>query len=177
MSNSNIGTFDDAITAVLIHEYVTADDNGYVYLSGDVQDYAPGWVFLGSGVHRFAYRSPDGLVYKVPCKRDSRYFNAQEAEASAARILSQEDAPEGFGVPEVNIFYVEDVPVIVMPDYGDVGEYLDIDEQIAAERFYRNRDIHQGNIRRFGGMLIMIDLGFFKENAGGVSVAACSCCV
>lgn len=173
MSNSNIGTVEDALTAILIHLDYTETDGRYTYPNGTAVT-EPGWKYLGSGIHRYCYLAPSGLVYKVPATHtDKGCRSAQEAEAKAAEILSQEDAPEGFMVPEVNLIDVDGIPVVVMPDYGSEPCYLDYDEEITAERFFRNTDTHMGNMRRVGQALVMIDLGFFKPEKVYVGVGGC----
>jgi hypothetical protein len=167
MSNSNIGTQDEAEVALLVHIY-NYEGTGRI---------PEGWDYLGSGVHRFAYSSPSGYVYKVPANyMDRDCANANQAEATGAAVLSTQESDE-FGIPMTNLFYVEgDVPIVVMENCGDEPAYVEGDQKARARAFYRNTDTHGGNMRTYKGKIYMIDLGFFDPNKDIDSCACCSCC-
>ena len=165
MSNSNIGTLVEAEDAVITHLYH--------YEAGTL---SKGWTFLGSGIHRYAYLSPSGLVYKVPSSLTSRASRqANTSEAKGAAILAKVESDE-FAVPLTNVFHVEDdCPIVVMENCGEEMAYLDGDQLARAKRFFRNTDTHCGNMRIVNGKVVMIDLGFFVED-GGERCECCSCC-
>lgn len=159
------GSLDEAETAYLMNAYDRVLD---------------GWEYLGAGVHRSAYLSPSRVVYKVAHDGYSAR-QAQFAEMLAVRVLSTVPSPAGFGVPRADLVeVVPGIPVIAMEFIDGEGCYLDGDRQTTARSFYRNNDIHAGNIieRRSDGTIFMIDLGFFSEddNGGDSYDAQCSCC-
>lgn len=159
------GSLDEAETAYLMNAYDRVLD---------------GWEYLGSGIHRSAYLSPSKVVYKV-AHDGYRSRQAQYAEALAVEVLSKEVPPAGFGVPKADIVEViPGLPVIAMEYIDGDGAYLDGPQYTEACRFYRNSDIHAGNmmVRPSDGTIFMIDLGFFAEDfdAAEYDNPECTCC-
>lgn len=153
MSNSNIGTLDEAETAAIIHMVFSEQYEATVMPEG--------WTYLGAGVQRYVYEAPSGVVYKVPVSKMRN--DANYAEAQAAASLSPVPSDE-FGVPETNLFEIDNVPVIAMENCGNEAYELFGDKGDRAIAYFRNGDIHSGNVRWFKGKVYMIDLGFYRPD-------------
>lgn len=114
----------------------------------------PGWKYLGAGVDRTAWLSPSGVVYKVTHYSVIK-ANAQEWQAAAYFLANP--LPVGFGVPQMSKYDVEGFEVLA-------AEFIDGPEAWGDEfaaAYFGTTDTHSGNMRRRGGILYCIDLGFF----------------
>ncbi len=124
----------------------------------------PGWRYLGSGISRYAFLSPSGVVYKV-AKADF-YTSHNENEHKAAtgvRKLLKLNVPSAkrmrdyIAVPETRIFASG---VLAMEYLGDEEQH---DGGPAIKCFKHlgiGLDTHPGNLRRTpDGKVAMIDLG------------------
>jgi hypothetical protein len=154
-----LGTMDNAETAYLL--WRRARDDGY-YDGGNME----GWRFIGSGIHRHVWLGPDNLVYKVGDNE------ANSAEYRQARILTALGLPEGFAVPQMTSWQVEDRLIIAAEYLGDEAEYgtpeylafFNIVQNQNLTKVFRSKDFHGGNVRYYNGKVYAIDLGFGDDN-------------
>jgi uncharacterized short protein YbdD (DUF466 family) len=156
-----LGTMENAETAWLLYDRVYSTGN---YDGGGLE----GWDFIGSGVHRFAWLGPDNVVYKVGSNE------ANTSEYRQARILTVLGLPDGFGVPDMYVWSVEDRLIIAAEylggdadiEYGtpEYDDYIRIMEKHSLNKVFRSKDFHGGNIRYYNGKVYAIDLGFGDTN-------------
>lgn len=130
-----------------------------------------GWKYLGRGISREAYLSPEGVVYKI-IRRDEGGMGDcgdQNQEYQAFEVLSKIDHPI-FSVPKMAKFVIGRRIVLA-------AEYLGCEEDnrynftcpcdaeyMEAMKFFRTNDLHPGNVRSMANKVYAIDLGFFNPS-------------
>ncbi len=123
-----------------------------------------GFEFLGMGCSRIAYLK-DGLVYKIeyspihPDGMDRLYAN--ESEYDTWCMFQEKGLPFGWKVPDTDLIWVQDQPVIIMDHI--IGEFMESDEDWAlCDQFCEETgmvDIGADNaIRTADGSLYAIDI-------------------
>jgi hypothetical protein len=117
---------------------------------------------MGSGVDRIAYLAPDGVIYKVCHGYD---YDANLNEALGYAILSVLNHPK-YKVPLTEAHRVRESSgkyiYIIAQENMSHGEWTnEIYGSNEARSFYKNSDLHSGNVCKVDDAFYMIDLGFF----------------
>jgi hypothetical protein len=115
-----------------------------------------GWVKVGVGCSRHAYRSPTGVIYKVAYHNED---NVNEHETTS--IMRRRKMPEGWAVPQTALYKTKNGKVILaMQDCGtEMVELTDAEKDMVRKKF-GVYDPHGDNIRYFRGTYYCIDFGF-----------------
>lgn len=154
-----LGSLDNAETAYLLHAGLVFDRYGTPLNEYVVPE---GWVYLGRGISRIAYLGPDSVVYKV----GDNISNSTEMRQ--ARILDALGLPEGFGVPKMHGWNIEDKFIVAAEFMGSDEPFWEDYQHIVQgknpNRVFRSKDFHSGNLRFKDGVLYAIDLGFGNTN-------------
>ncbi len=139
-----------------------------------------GWSFLGSGMYRAAFRSPDGVCYKVEKNPGSGYGQTNEEEFdNYLNLVRSVTMPEGTRLPaytfyetgmregydgqmhKLGVSAMECIEGKTLSDMEDEGEEGPDDWAIIGKlnRACRLSDIHRGNVMYDGTDYVLVDIG------------------
>ena len=126
--------------------------------------FTEGWVYVGSGCYRSAYRGPDGLVYKVGTKNDN------EADARISQRMSKiKGKPRLFHFPDMHL--VGDVLVTEYVQHTNNNSLQPWEEERAWERVIKwarkhgvkIQDQYGDNTLWDGKRFVFVDLGNWND--------------
>lgn len=144
----------------------------------DIEESLPeGWMCLGQGMYRVAFRSPSGVCYKVEKDSESHYgqSNFEEYE-NYVRLLNvtmpehsrlpaytfyKMDAKEWHygGAKILGVSAMECIEGETLYDFGEPDEDMELMYKI--RRRCRLNDVHSGNVMKEyrTGDLVLVDIG------------------
>jgi len=153
-------------------------NGGYFY---DLEDAAPeGWEYLGEGMYRAAFRSPDGVCYKVEKNPRSGYGQTNYEEfVNYVEMALHVTMPEGSRLPAYTFYEVGEyagyggrayklgVSAMECVNGKTLSEMEEEDEEgpddygmmLRINRACRLSDIHSGNVMYDGTDYILVDIG------------------
>jgi hypothetical protein len=160
-----IGNAEDAR---LIREWVRGSDSLYGMPEVVEQGHAPeGWSYVGSGMCRSVWRSPEGVAYKV-C-HSAIHDSQQISEAANLQVAWTKEAPEGCRLPRFNSFDINDEIIVAMElikgrrlrdsHPNKRGHFYEVMRDVTD--VFRLRDMHDENVIVEEGteLLVPVDFG------------------